>query len=359
MAGKDHQIKNRVWMFFLIIFIDMLSNGLIDSSGVSNPKIEGSEDDIINCIDIYKQPAFSHPFLKNHTIQMKPNSGGLRERNNTKLLQEWNKKARCPEGTILILKAQTLSNEHKVTSVLSKRRQSYSNFHVFDVNSGALKYYQFIINYGTYFGASRGFNIWHPTIHGEEFSSSQMWVQVGYGHDLNSLEAGWRDGFQVLSDINKKIGCYNLECPGFVQTNNKIALSYDILPISIYGGKQYDTEITIFKGWPSQLSERQMVERSSLLCFAGDKSGRSVSQSVWNANWPGCPSSPSYAGTASGYHLDSDHVVVDEGVVVGERNLEEESDWVSDLGKSLLPNHFLHCSCLLGPVHVFSDDVLI
>uniref|UniRef100_A0A2C9U4A3 Neprosin PEP catalytic domain-containing protein n=1 Tax=Manihot esculenta TaxID=3983 RepID=A0A2C9U4A3_MANES len=252
MASKDHQIKNGGWMFFLIIFIDMLSNGLIDGSKVSNPKTEESEDDIIKCVDIYKQPAFSHPFLKNHTIQMKPSSGGLRERKNTKLLQEWNKKASCPEGTIPILKSQKFSNEHKVASVLSKRMQP----HVFDVNSGALEYCQFIINSGTYFGASGGFNIWHPTIYGEEFSSSQMWVQAGSGHDLNSLEAGWRvlsgetkTSFFIYwtTDIDEKTGCYNLECPGFVQTNNKIALGYDILPISIYGGKQYDIEITIFK----------------------------------------------------------------------------------------------------------------
>ncbi|KAL0545529.1 hypothetical protein IC582_015415 [Cucumis melo] len=30
-----------------------------------------SEDgDVIGCVDIYKQPAFDHPLLKNHTIQV-------------------------------------------------------------------------------------------------------------------------------------------------------------------------------------------------------------------------------------------------------------------------------------------------
>jgi hypothetical protein len=31
-----------------------------------------SEDgDIIDCVDIYKQPAFDHPALKNHTIKVR------------------------------------------------------------------------------------------------------------------------------------------------------------------------------------------------------------------------------------------------------------------------------------------------
>ncbi|MBA0764447.1 hypothetical protein Gotri_013801, partial [Gossypium trilobum] len=36
-------------------------------------KIIQSEDgDIIDCVEIYKQPAFDHPALRNHVIQMKP-----------------------------------------------------------------------------------------------------------------------------------------------------------------------------------------------------------------------------------------------------------------------------------------------
>ncbi|KAJ0883806.1 putative neprosin activation peptide [Helianthus annuus] len=28
------------------------------------------DGDIVDCVDIYKQPAFDHPLLKNHTIQV-------------------------------------------------------------------------------------------------------------------------------------------------------------------------------------------------------------------------------------------------------------------------------------------------
>ncbi|KAL6009417.1 hypothetical protein ACLOJK_022646 [Asimina triloba] len=32
--------------------------------------IQNEVGDIIDCVDIYKQPAFDHPALKNHTIQV-------------------------------------------------------------------------------------------------------------------------------------------------------------------------------------------------------------------------------------------------------------------------------------------------
>ena len=32
--------------------------------------MQSKDGDIIDCVDIYKQPAFDHPVLKNHTIQV-------------------------------------------------------------------------------------------------------------------------------------------------------------------------------------------------------------------------------------------------------------------------------------------------
>ena len=32
--------------------------------------LQSEDGDIIDCVDIYKQPAFDHPSLKNHTIQV-------------------------------------------------------------------------------------------------------------------------------------------------------------------------------------------------------------------------------------------------------------------------------------------------
>ncbi|KAL5708547.1 hypothetical protein ACHQM5_019333 [Ranunculus cassubicifolius] len=35
---------------------------------------ENEVGDLIDCIDIHKQPAFDHPLLKNHKLQMRPDS---------------------------------------------------------------------------------------------------------------------------------------------------------------------------------------------------------------------------------------------------------------------------------------------
>ncbi|XP_057975176.1 protein neprosin-like [Malania oleifera] len=40
-------------------------------------------------------------------------------------------------------------------------------------------------------------------------------------------------------------GCFDLECPGFVQLSSKYALGTDIHPLSSYDGPQYDTTIHI------------------------------------------------------------------------------------------------------------------
>ncbi|RWR73617.1 neprosin 1 [Cinnamomum micranthum f. kanehirae] len=42
-------------------------------------------------------------------------------------------------------------------------------------------------------------------------------------------------------------GCYNLLCPGFIQTNNNINMGGSISPLSIYGSEQYAIKVKIHK----------------------------------------------------------------------------------------------------------------
>jgi hypothetical protein len=54
--------------FFRLLYIfqkfsSLLIHGLVKS-------LQGNDGDIIDCVDIYQQPAFDHPLLKNHTIQV-------------------------------------------------------------------------------------------------------------------------------------------------------------------------------------------------------------------------------------------------------------------------------------------------
>ncbi|GAB4858670.1 hypothetical protein Ancab_010142 [Ancistrocladus abbreviatus] len=66
---------------------------------------KSKDGDIVDCIGIYKQPAFDHPLLKNHKLQLRPSyfpTGIRRRRGNDQphvrqVRRHW---PRCPPGTI-------------------------------------------------------------------------------------------------------------------------------------------------------------------------------------------------------------------------------------------------------------------
>ncbi|KAG1368773.1 hypothetical protein COCNU_14G012410 [Cocos nucifera] len=68
--------------------------------------IKSPDGDIIDCVHISHQPAFDHPSLKNHNIQMRPSflpSGPYDENEESSSIpQLWHQNGRCPEDTIPI-----------------------------------------------------------------------------------------------------------------------------------------------------------------------------------------------------------------------------------------------------------------
>lgn len=53
---------------FILIIIYIGSFFEAENRPDSDQQVDGGE--VINCVDIYKQPALNHPLLKNHTIQV-------------------------------------------------------------------------------------------------------------------------------------------------------------------------------------------------------------------------------------------------------------------------------------------------
>lgn len=51
----------------------------------------------------------------------------------------------------------------------------------------------------------------------------------------------------VQADASKETGCFDLTCPGFVQTSHEIALGAAIYPTSFPSGLPYEITIYIFK----------------------------------------------------------------------------------------------------------------
>ncbi|PRQ51216.1 putative neprosin [Rosa chinensis] len=242
--------KVRGLTFFLVVTFFILGKGFVDCRRIktvenNNPiikSIKGDEGDVIDCIDIYKQPALSHPLLKNHTIQLNPPSpypSGLNEtesshQDDEQVLKSWLLNEECPEGTIPILRTQAFN------SSFPKSSPPFNGSNVEFTSASGHEYAVASLSGGQYYGAHASVNVWSPLSVFEENSISQIWVAGGHEQARSTVEAGWKGhGYQD--------GCYNLQCPGFVQVNRKFALGLPIKPVSIYNGKQFEIFISIYK----------------------------------------------------------------------------------------------------------------
>ncbi|XP_021730434.1 uncharacterized protein LOC110697361 [Chenopodium quinoa] len=214
------------------------------------PIISFQKDDgsIIDCIDIYKQPAFDHPKLKNHRLQMKPSSL-LLEKLGMSLDQEHklpSKVLQCPSGTVPIRRTR---KEDLVTAnaVLSHYR-TMTGGPPFTPSQG-----NHYAGAGTpnqtsekYLGARAAIALYNLTIAiPAQTSASSLRIGSGVDGPFNSIEYGYTVShhftptIEYYSKFNQqlygdrkartfnlwtadgfsKTGCFNMLCPGFVQVN--------------------------------------------------------------------------------------------------------------------------------------------
>ena len=239
--------------------------------------IESPDGDIIDCVHISHQPAFDHPLLKNHTLQLWPayhpeglyddakSSVASNNAGEKPMLQQWHQNGRCPKETVPIRRTK----KDDLLRASSMRRygrkwQTAPNPLSIDpnmLNEGGHQHAIAYVEGGKYYGAKATINVWEPKIQQpNEFSLSQLWILGGsFGEDLNSIEAGWQVSPDLYGDNNTRLftywtsdayqatGCYNILCSGFIQINSEIAMGASIFPISNYAGSQYDISILIWK----------------------------------------------------------------------------------------------------------------
>ncbi|XP_066342252.1 protein neprosin-like [Miscanthus floridulus] len=235
---------------------------------------ESPDGDIIDCVDIYKQPAFDDPLLENHTIQMRPSDHpkGLHDDSKVSarpITQTWHQNGKCPENTIPIrrIKEEDVLRASSIGRYGKKMPRSIPKLISVDdpVKPGVTSGHKYAIAAAPedkYYGTKTNFNLWQPTISkNKDFSLAQLWISKGSysNNDLNTIEVGWQVYPELYRDSNTRIfiywtrdgyqttGCYNLNCPGFIQTNNQFAIGGSISPVSSYGGSQFDIDILIWK----------------------------------------------------------------------------------------------------------------
>ncbi|KAL0436752.1 UNVERIFIED_CONTAM: hypothetical protein Sradi_0383100 [Sesamum radiatum] len=203
--------------------------------------IESPDGDIIDCVHISHQPAFDHPFLKDHKIQMRPSyhpeglfdenkiSAKPKERTNP-ITQLWHMNGKCPEDTIPIRRTK----KEDVLRASSVKR----------------------------YGKKKHRSIPKPRSADPDLINQKVIRLVlggSFGEDLNSIEAGWQVSPDLYGDNNTRLftywtsdayqatGCYNLLCSGFIQVNSEIAMGASISPVSAFRNSQYDISILVWK----------------------------------------------------------------------------------------------------------------
>lgn len=174
--------------------------------------IQSPDGDFIDCIPINHQPAFDHPFLKNHTIQMRPNYhpeglfGDSKVKFGTKptpranpIRQLWHSNGKCSEGTIPVrrTKEDDVLRASSVKRYGRKKHRAVAKPRSPDpdlVNESGHQHAIAYVEGDKYYGAKATINVWEPKIQQpNEFSLSQIWILGGsFGEDLNSIEAGWQ-----------------------------------------------------------------------------------------------------------------------------------------------------------------------
>ncbi|KAL9245117.1 hypothetical protein vseg_018805 [Gypsophila vaccaria] len=254
-----------------------------------------ANDEIIDCVDIYKQPAFAHPLLVNHTIQLKPSFDASRlgpQGVKVAVQQLWHEYGQCPQGSIPIVRK-------RATSAHFQNKKYAPLFRAQGVGIRQAHQYATVTSKkeGGILGIHASITNYKPYVNPAGSSFSQLWMVAGPDSDLNTVEVGWRvypgSGTNEptlfiywTSDSYQHTGCYNLECPGFVQTNPSIALNGVLTHISEYDGVQYDTVYDIRKDqstknwwltingldigyWPTNIFNR-LIDSADIVSWGGE-----------------------------------------------------------------------------------------
>ncbi|XP_050379789.1 uncharacterized protein LOC126797159 [Argentina anserina] len=286
-----------------LLIAGVMNKGRVETAEQNNIiiktiKVEGDGGDVIDCVDIYKQPALNHPLLKNLTIQLTPppypngsNETDSSHQNDEQVLQSWLLEEECPEGTIPILRTQAFNistpksipqfNQSDVLKLTAPDNHEYAT-----VSTAR----------GQYYGAHTSVNVWSPLSENGE-SISQIWVVGGLGAAdggaQSTVEAGWITRsydnqtrfFTYWTGHNYKDGCYNLECSGFIQVNRKFALGSVIKPVSTYNGKQAEIFISIYKH--KSVGQWWLMVQDQALGYWPDKILPSLQGSADMVTWGG------------------------------------------------------------------------
>jgi hypothetical protein len=260
LNSKGAKVKNSM------AFEEMRQHLLGLYSGVEVPHSLVAGRQIFDCVPVLQQPSLrgtKSPILAApppFTPPVTPGNIAVQELHDALgYLQH------CENGTIPMrrLTLRELTRFESLRDFLQKGRGGIGSTDIAPPSAPVHGYgvaEQDISNWGGY-GAH---NLWSPFVNPatQTFSLSQQWYRGGTGAKIQTAEVGvqnyptkyltensvlfiyWTANHYGF-DGGKPIGCYNLECKGFVQTNNNWHLGHGFTHYSTQGGTQYEVDL----GW--------------------------------------------------------------------------------------------------------------
>ncbi|KAG6502039.1 uncharacterized protein LOC121995428 [Zingiber officinale] len=212
--------------------------------------------DLFDCIEMYKQPAFDNPVLKNHKLQIRPS---FQTKSNVTMDEKFKPPIdpgfndTCPLGTVII--RRTRKEELIMAKELPKYFRNYdSRYGVLD-SSGNNYYVAMQSQKSKFHGFESSITTWAlPNVGPDQSTANQVWMigdVDGPEENLNAIQTGWHVFPQLYNDTltrfftyftidSHKTGCINLLCKGFVQVSAIHGPGYAFTGsgLSTYGGKQ-------------------------------------------------------------------------------------------------------------------------
>ncbi|MGO9077886.1 MAG: neprosin family prolyl endopeptidase [Streptosporangiaceae bacterium] len=151
----------------------------------------------------------------------------------------------CPAGTMPMLR-MTLGAMTRFPTLAAFLAKGPAGAVARTIPPGSAHRYAYGYQRVTNYGGNSWLNVWNPS---GPFTLSQQWYVNGSGSGTQTVEGGWvhypaKFGTKSVLFIfstpnNYASGCYNLECPGFVQTSSAATLGAPFNNYSTYGGTQW------------------------------------------------------------------------------------------------------------------------
>ncbi|KAF8027393.1 hypothetical protein BT93_E0331 [Corymbia citriodora subsp. variegata] len=231
-----------------------------------------------DCVDFYKQPAFDHPLLKNHSFHF--GRSWDQERLSARGINSATiKRLDCPTGTVPIRKT---SKELIAAKMQAKVHAQHSGPNTVDVHGLHLAIVR------TEFGPLKKYNgggmfssVEVPKASGTQYSAGQMKIE----NIPDFIQAGWMMG---------NSSCFNVQCPGFILMRSDHPVDAIFKAHSHRGGPVYTYNYFIYLDPTSGLWWLQLGEDSIVVGFRPKKifSGPGFQDLATYLEWGGQTYSP-------------------------------------------------------------------